>query len=378
MTTIVKAAGAAHFLSLIPAMLGFTPSRSLVLVPFHRGRSIGAMRLDLPSADADLDAFAATCLGMVCRLPDADALAAVVFTDEGCGEGLPRAALVKSLRRAADACGLDLTDALTVASDGWGSHLDAGSPPGARPLSALRLPPPATVQVAPGDQSSGASLPPAEPARAEAVAAALHAVRRALRTLCGDRSELPDQIPGAPPDDDHRIDPTALAAACRLDDVVEFFEQVLDADAAALPPYDAALLVWCLSRPALRDIALVQWSADARRGTRALEAQQRWEDGDEYPTDLAMTMWGEGPRPDPERLAHALALARHAAALAPPPLRPGALAACAWLSWALGRSTHAERYARLAVDIEPEHGLSEIVLSFVAAGHLPDWAFRRR
>ncbi|MCR2784736.1 MULTISPECIES: DUF4192 domain-containing protein [unclassified Microbacterium] len=375
MTTIVKAADAAHFLSLVPAVLGFTPTRSLVLVPFHRGRSIGAMRLDLPHSGADLDAFAATCLGMVCRLPDADALAAAVFTDQSCGEGLPGAALARSLRRAAEACGVHLTDALTVGCDGWGSHFDTQLPPGGRPLTALSLPPPATVQIASGDQASGAVLPPLDPGRAEAAAAALRSLRSALTTLCGDRDEAPDESPED--NDGTRIDPAALVAACRLDDVVEFFEQTLEVDAAALAPYDAALLLWCLSRPALRDVALVQWSADAERGIQALEAQRRWEEGAEYPPDLAMTMWGEGPRPDPDRLGRALAVARHAAALAPTPLRPGALATCAWLSWALGRSTHAERYARLAVQIEPEHGLSEIVLSFVAAGHLPDWAFRR-
>ena len=46
------------------------------------------------------------------------------------------------------------------------------------------------------------------------------------------------------------------------------------------------------------------------------------------------------------------------------------------LSWALGRSTHAALYAERACEVDPEHGLSQIVLSFVQAGHLPDWAFR--
>lgn len=379
MTTIVKAADAAHFLSLVPAMLGFTPTHSLVLVPFHRVRSIGAMRMDLPRAEVDLDAFAATCLGMVCRLPDADGLAVAVFTDASCRDGLPHAELVASLRRSADACGLRLTDALSVGGDGWGSHLDADCPPGGRPLAALQLAAPAAAPIAPGDQASGATLPPRDVARAEAVATALRALYWAVRTLCGDRDEPPDldEVTGGIADGDRRIDPAALAAACRLDDVPRYFEELLEADAVTLPPYDAALLVWCLARPALRDVALVQWSADAQRGERALEAQRRWEDGAEYPVDLAMTMWGEGPRPDPQRLSRALEVAREVAALAPTTMRPGALAACAWLSWALGRSTHAERYAQLATDIEPEHGLSEIVLSFVAAGHLPDWAFRR-
>lgn len=371
MTTIVKAADAAHFLSLIPAMLGFTPRRSLVLVPFHGVRSIGGLRLDLPRDDTDLDAFAGTCLGMICRIPDADAFAAAIFSDDACADGLPGAELVAALRRGADACGVRVTDALSVGSDGWGSHLDSDCPPGGRPLGALT-----PVQVsdppAAGDQASGAELPVVDAARVAAVGDALPALLAALDGL---------RVPVGPPrgtgGNRPRIHPEALAVAERLDDIVDVFEQALATDAPTASPFLAALLVWCLSRPALRDVAIVQWSADARRGHRALQSQQRWEEGEDYPLDLARTMWGDGPRPDPERLTRALTLTRDVAALAPEPFRPGALATCAWLSWALGRSTHAERYALLALDIEPTHGLAEIVLTFVNAGHLPDWAFRR-
>ncbi|MCR2825522.1 DUF4192 domain-containing protein [Microbacterium sp. zg.Y909] len=368
MTTIVKAADAAHFLSLLPAMLGFTPVRSLVLVPFRGSRSIGALRLDLPRDGTDLDAFAATCLGMVCRVPRADALAAAVFSDESCMSGLPGSALLASIGRAADACGLRITDALSIGSDGWGSTLDADCPRGGRPLEALALPVPVTT--APGDQTTGSVLPPVHQKQAEAVASALRAVRTAARELGGAEGEGPPRR-GRP-----RIHPEALAAVGRLDDVVACFEQSLDTDPAALAPFEAALLVWCLSRPALRDVAIVQWAADARRGIRALDAQRRWEEGADYPSDLAMTMWGDGPQPDPARLTRALELTRRLAALAPPAARPGALATCAWLSWALGRSTHADLYARMAAELDPDHGLTQIVLAFVAAGHLPDWAFR--
>ena len=51
---------------------------------------------------------------------------------------------------------------------------------------------------------------------------------------------------------------------------------------------------------------------------------------------------------------------------------------CAWLSWAGGRSSHAGRYARMALKIDDEHGLADIVRSFVRVGHLPGWAFRSR
>ena len=77
-----------------------------------------------------------------------------------------------------------------------------------------------------------------------------------------------------------------------------------------------------------------------------------------------------------ERLQRALALVREVAALVPKAHRPGPLALCGWLSWALGRSSHADRYAAMALAIDRRHGLADIVRSFVRAGHLPDWAFR--
>ena len=138
----------------------------------------------------------------------------------------------------------------------------------------------------------------------------------------------------------------------------------------------AAMLGWCLNRPGLRDIALVQWATDQSGGDIASDAQRRWEDGEEYPVDLALVMWGDARRPDHARLEAALAVARDVAALLPKKQRPGPLSVCAWLSWALGRSTHAHRYARSALAIDPRHGLADIVLAFVQAGHLPEWAFR--
>ena len=109
-----------------------------------------------------------------------------------------------------------------------------------------------------------------------------------------------------------------------------------------------------------------------------MEAQRRWEDGELYPSDLAEVMWGDGPRPDATRLDAALRLARNVAALMPKKRRAGALAVCGWIAWARGRSTHADAYVRQALHADPRHGLAEIVGSFVAAGHLPDWAFRAR
>lgn len=370
MPTTVKAADAAQFLSLVPRLLGYTPARSLVVVPMAGHRSVGAMRVDLPPGD-DLDTverLASSVVGMVCRIGGAEAFVAVAYSDESAAVGLPHARLVNALGRRAEASGLAFVDALVVASDGWGSHFDPDHPEAGRPLSALETTPPLDLPAVVGDQATGAALPPHRAAERRVVGAAVQSLRTALEVLCGIPSDSARVA---------RVDPAALEAACELDDLPRLFESALRWDAGALPPMRAALLAWCLARPALRDVALVQWATDVIGGEDALEAQRRWEDGAEYPSDLASVMWGEGPRPDPDRLETGVELARHIAALAPKRLRPGALATCAWLSWALGRSTHADRYAQLALEIEPDHGLSDIVRSFVLAGHLPDWAFRR-
>lgn len=392
MTTTVKAANAAQFLALVPKMLGYRPSRSLVLIPFAGARSIGAMRFDLPAAGSDdVDRFSATLIGMVCRLPDADGVAAVAYTDERFADGgMPHRDLMEGLERRADACGLRMTDALCVAADAWGSHLDPLCPPQGRALQELHDEPEGAehLVVSDGDQAAGSELPRIDLAEKERTARCLAALADAVVLLCGPDSAAAASTMGSPPGAEaaacdparaggKRVDPRALATVCTLDDLPTLFEQALAWRPDDLDPFDAAALVWCLARPALRDIALVQWCGGFAAGDEALDAQLRWESGEEYPAHLAMQMWGEGERPDPDRLEAALALSRRIAAAAPREVRAGPLATCAWLAWALGRSTHAERYALLACEIEPEHGLAEIVRSFVMAGHLPDWAFRR-
>jgi hypothetical protein len=368
MTSIVTAADAAEFLSMVPHLLGFTPTRSVVLIPFHGGRSIGGMRVDLPPDDADAGAFAATALGLACRVSLVDAVVAIVYCDDPLDDGVPRRPLAEALERAAHRTGLRMIDLLCVGPEAWASYRDPG---GVRPLSTLPAPP-ADARGAGAlhpDQSAGAELPPSDLAERERVGRALIQLDRAMAVVTGR--------PGPSGGDlDERVDPAALTAVCALDDVPEFFDRAVATEPAGAEPYDLAALIWCLARPALRDIGLTAWIDGVEAGDAALEAQLRWEDGAEFPASLAERMMGEGERPDAERLGVALEVTRRAASLAPRAARPGALSVCAWLSWALGRSTHAERYGVMACEIDPEHGLSRIVLSMVQAGHLPDWAFR--
>ena len=434
--TVVKAADAAQFLSFVPRMLGYHPTRSLVVVPFHGARSLGAMRFDLPDGDAaSVDRVAATVMGMACRLPEADAVAAIGYTEAAFHDTgrMPHGELFAALERRADACGLRVTDLLCVAVDAWGSYLDDDCPAEGRALGELAWNGPGAVPAPAGDQATGAELPECSAEERASVEEAMVAFGDAVAVLCGqdaaggaagdgdepepaarraaqdaetsgrggvragaavpaptrpavatgDLGPVPAPVTGTTEDaasvsaTASRVDPRALAAVCRLDDLPQFFEDALARPLQGADVYDTAALVWCLARPSLRDVALVQWSGNLAQGDEAFDAQLRWEAGEEYPAHLAMRMWGEGDPPQVSRLESGLALARHAAAVAPRGSQPGALAMCAWLSWALGRSTHAAAYAERACQIDPEHGLSQIVLSFVGAGHLPDWAFRR-
>ncbi|MEN2738485.1 DUF4192 family protein [Microbacterium sp. X-17] len=372
MTSTIKAAGPAHFLALIPGLLGFVPRRSVVLMPFDGRSSLGAMRLDLPSAALadETERIASDFIGLICRIPDADGFAMVTYTDaalRSVGEdALPYHALADALLDRADACGLRVVDLLCVARDGWGSYYDPGD---AHPLDEVAgLAKDAGLPPAAGDQTTGTRLPRVAAAEREQVAHALGSIRAASLAL------LHGEVPGHPPR--ARVDPLAIAALEVLDDLPGFLERCLGEDPRRLDAYVAATLSWCLSQPGLRDVALLGWTDGRATGERALDAQLHWRGGAPYPPELGLRLWGEGPRPDPDRLRRALDLTRRVAALTPAADRAHALALCGWLSWALGRSTHAGIYVERALRLDPRHVLAEIVGSFVVAGHLPDWAFQ--
>jgi len=181
-------------------------------------------------------------------------------------------------------------------------------------------------------------------------------------------SALAPEPPGS------RAAATALGALC---DIPGLFERALDAAPDQLDTGTTAALLLCLSRPPLRDVALSQWSFSIAVGAEVLEAQVLWHDGEAFPARLATHMVGEGPSPDLARVRAALALVRHLSAVAPAQWRCAPLTVAAWLSWALGRSTHASDFLALALEIDPGYGLAEIVSTMVRSGHLPEWAFGR-
>jgi hypothetical protein len=323
-TTIVKAAGPGEFLALVPTMLGFLPRESIVLVPFKSNRTMGAMRVDLPEP-GDVKKTASTVLGMVLRVGGIESVAAIVYTER---DALYATAFLQAIHREINHSGIGLVDLLYITSEGWGSTADPTAP---RPLSELPAAEVTTDVLAP--------------------------------------TVLPEVS------DEHRQSTVANAHGVEdIGDLVTYLDSILDVTPSELSPSQAKIMHELLRRPALRDIALVQWCYGQDKGGEALDAQLEWEAGAEYPEHLAKHLWGEGPRPVPSRLEQALELTRWVTATIPD---AGSYATLAWLSWALGRSTHAEAYAKRGKEHDGEHGLCEIVLSFVNAGHLPGWAFER-
>lgn len=369
-STVVSVTSSSSFLALVPRLLECTPSESLVLVPFAESRSLGAMRVDLPTADrpASVESIASTVIGMACKIARTDAVALVVYTDDVLAGAttLPHRALVEAAIARADICGLHVVDALVVGADGWDSYLSpSASDP--HPLGEIASSPAAEPRSSiDDDQFAAAQLPPIDAVLSRRVLSALRKVERLLGSA-QDRSALPLRTRAA------AADPAAVALAD---------PPVLLEDALTTAPYDLdaaqiAAVAFCLSRPALRDVALMQWAADLATGDATLHAQTAYHRGTPFPEGLARPMWGEGAHPDPDRLRRALELCRFVAAALPRDRRPGALSACAWLAWATGRSSHAAIYAETAIEIDADHGLSTIVLDIIDAGRLPEWVFER-
>ncbi|MEV4736293.1 MULTISPECIES: DUF4192 family protein [unclassified Microbacterium] len=366
MTTVLRASGSAEFLGIVPSLVGFTPVESLVLLPFHASRTTGAMRLDLPRDEIDLVEYADTAIALVARVERTDAVAVVVYTDDEPvrtpdGIVLPLAVEVEAVLGCAIDAGLRIVDALCVTPSGWAGYLDEEPELGdLDDLDGVAMPDMGDVS---GDQVSGVGLPTVDLGRTERVG-------RTLRDITA-------MIDGAGGPELRDADPPTIGAVLLLKDIPALFESVLAAP-EDLPAHAVAALLWCLDRPLFRDVALAQWGSDLAGGLRTLDAQLAFAaSGARIPDDIGDVFLGRGAQPDTERLRRALLVARAAAASAPRASRPAPLTAAAWLSWALGRSSHAACYLELVRDIDPRYGLAELLDTMMSVAVLPEWAFRR-
>lgn len=371
MSTIIHARETADLLGIVPALAGFTPRQSVVMLPFRGSRAHGAMRVDLPDHDVDPDAFAETLLHALLQVDGIDATAIVVYTDDHPqsvpdGVLLPHLTLTEALLDVGDQAGLRILEALCVTPDGWADYLD--EEPQLRPLDGIPPAPdvPGLGDLS-GDQDAGAELPASDLAERERVGRALSEVELSLeRRRRGGRQRTDAE------------NPILLAVGDTvLDDLPAFAESLIERPGLQ-DDYRCAALLWCLSRPTLRDAILVQWATDQEFGARALEVQREYSTSHApIPDEIGRVFLGHGARPDSDRLGCALETVRLAAARAPRHAKAGALVAAAWLSWALGRSSHAARYVDEALRIEPEHSMASLISTMLAAALLPEWALRR-
>ncbi|MGB4135391.1 MAG: DUF4192 family protein [Microbacterium sp.] len=367
MNTILHVTAPAELLGAVPALAGYTPRDSLVLLPFREGRAHGALRIDLPEADSPPPAFADAALGALLQTPECEAFAIVVYTEAHAietpdGTILPQVAMIDALLSGAARAGTRVVEALCVTAGGWADYL-CGDPV-LHPLEQIPRPPEGLSPA--GDQRDGAALPPADLAERERVA-------RTIRDLDVAQERIGDGTPFPAWDEDSQ----ALAATVMLDDVPAFAEEILIHE-GRLPVFACAALLWCLHRPALRDAMLVQWAGDRSTGAEALAEQRAFLGGGaEGSSHIGDVFIGRAGRPDPTRLLRALDVVRAAAACAPRTVRPGALASAAWLAWALGRSTHAAEYLRMAREIDPDHNLTELLQTVLDAAVLPHWVLNR-
>ena len=367
MTTIIRAHGAQDFLALVPHLTGFQPTQSVVLVAFRGNRTCGALRCDLPGPGATAGVrrrAATTMIGMICRIPDVDALVPVVYTDDTftAGDGMPHRAVVRTILSRARDSGFLVRDALCVAADAWGSYLDEDCPPRGRPLGLITGSPArrtlanSTEHVDLVDIDAEATLPTAD---------------LETRDRTAKRYAELDALRGSP-----ELGPSLLFDHGFSGDVVDFAE-LLIRDRDDVPPSEAALLAFLVQGPCLRDEVLLTWAWGPGFGVSVGEMNDRHSRGEDISTlPGAMALGGFGmPRPDPGRLRSAIRVLRYTAARVPRRAQPPLLTMLGWSHWALGAGTLGGRWVDQALAIDPEYGLAELLDGMLLAGRLPDWAW---
>lgn len=382
MQTIVKASDRADFLALVPQLVGFVPENSLVLVAFRGKRTCGALRVGLPvsRAAAAHKRIANTLIGMLCKIPGADAVVPVVYTNDAfdAGGAPPGSALVQMLAKRATLSGFSVKDALCVARDGWGTYLDSDQG-GGYPLGEIASS--NVMQQVPVAERSGlvppavlARLPESGFAERERVGMALH---RLERVRFSDREEDGDTVV---------LDPVILV------------ERSLTWPPDALDPTLAAALLLVVASPASRDTMTLQYAFGQEVGERAFAvnlafaAVQRATGlsmDDIVARELAsgrascqsafvgdLMMGHSSDRPNVERVERAIAILKKCVSLAPSHWRPAPLCMLAWLSWSLGRGSTAGLFVDEALSIDPRYGMARLLMTMFGTGVLPEWAFR--
>jgi hypothetical protein len=353
MSIMVKANSPSDFLALVPHLVGFDPVNSVVLVAFRGTGTCGVLRLDLPSAPVVHKRLATHAVGILCKIPDVEAVGVIICTEEKFGASAtpPLSEFATTMISRLRQSGLALRGALCRAGDGWGSYFDSAGPVGGHPLSDIER-----SEIATGlpDTLFDVADPPDAPIMER---------RRVARQLARYRDLARGGL--SHPD---------FAA---LDDIALFVEQALEWDEHEFSER-AAFLLFLLQSPPSRDATMLQWATNLAMGDELWEHSRDPVGVDpEWDESSGNLMLGIGPRPDAERLLRAISLLLRLVAVARKPARPPLLCMLAWLNWALGRGTIGGRHVAAALGIAPGYGMAQLLNTVLGNGMQPEWAFTR-
>jgi hypothetical protein len=292
-----------------------------------------------------------SAVGILCKLKKVDSVVVVICTDASFSGGStpPLAGFAQLVTRRLRDSGFAVRESLCLASDGWASYLEGDAPDGGFPLSdldAVSLPPGA-VRPMPAERVEDASEP-------ERLQVGRELAR--LRTLIDAGADGPEFE--------------------LLQDIPLLMEMVLDCNDSTICEL-SALLLFAWQGPPLRDLTMVQWASDLAMGDQILEEADRFAKTREVDVESTSgkMMMGIGSRPDVGRIERGIDILLAVVSRADDPDRPAPLCMLAWLTWALGLTSHAHRYVQEALNIEPGYGLAELLSAVFNHGLLPEWAF---
>ncbi|MCD7100865.1 DUF4192 family protein [Pseudoclavibacter sp. 13-3] len=375
MKVTLKPQGSAQFLATLPALTGFIAHESLVAVFFSGKRSIGSFRLDLP-ADDDLVTtreFANLVVDTLCRVPGCTGAVPVIYCDRAVGGNtrLPYSLLWSLLEDCLADSEIEVLDACCVASDGWGSYLDADLPVGGRDLEEIDQNPmrldammavdreivdlDAMSELPSSDERLSAETSKALADRLDALPTSLR-LHEVLQALDLDLDDLVRRISLGipPPGPDHVGSVDRLLDFCtvaHLDIVREIF------------------LVGLAFGPEALSLAAQESQHTRVRHTQLASVAYRVEN---TLTELVLRGIPAAP-PDRERMRSAVQVLQRCCAAADPTVRADLTAMIAWLWWAIGISSVAERLLAQVLEHDPDHGLAGVFADLCLGYAAPAW-----
>jgi hypothetical protein len=311
--TRMRLSSPAEILAAVPYLLGFTPERSLVVICL-RGKEVGlTMRVDIDAALEVREAFVARVLA------DGASSAVLILFDPVAGDSRrPGRSLMRAIRRACEAEGIRVRDALGVRDGRYWSYIctdTACCPPGGR-----------AVPVAGSADHSKVAAP------FVAIGAAPLANRPALEAsiepVTGKRRTALDAAYLTALEK-----PVSYPSLRWMEAVRRYAGRDGGRPARAFVTAEAVQLIVGLNDVAVRDEVLSWTAAESNTGV--------------------------------------LAVLRELAPMALPPFDTNVLASLAWAAFAFGDGALASVALERALAADPEHGLAGLLATALDSGVTP-------